>query len=394
MDLDTRWPENEQDIRDYFVDDAANFLAWLDDRILDYTQEDCNAPPSADAVVEQLTNIGEDAEIRLDASGSSDAEDSLSELAFEWFVDELPVGTDRTLVVSLGFGGHDVRLRVTDTGGLVSEVIKPVTIDPAWLTVFDVEKVDIHFRTSHPRLRLHGEIGLPMSVDFGESAPFAVVSLLVAGSEIAAVPVIFDVHGHKWKFEDPEAEVGIDKMDIDWKGARFKFEDHDHGIELKSEVMTSSETELTFKYKVDKAGGPFVMDFGGLASVAVDSDGVATATGALLEVERPGREALLTLPFALLETTAITFGGSVVQTVHASDHYTNSIGRFRLEFRFDGASFPLEELTTPSAPWRRRCSSASRSTLDRSPSVPMTSRSRTAGSGNGRIDAHPTSERL
>ena len=136
-------------------------------------------------------------------------------------------------------------------------------------------------------------------------------------------------------------------MDIDWAGARFAFRDRGHGIRLTSELITSTETVLRLDYRVGKAGGPFTIDFGGMAQVSVQADGSVTAHGATIVVEKKRRRIRLTLPFPLLETMAIEFSGAFQQTVQVVDHYSFSVGRFTLELRFDSAEFPEGALTLP-----------------------------------------------
>ena len=148
------------------------------------------------------------------------------------------------------------------------------------------------------------------------------------------------------KFRDEEAALGIRKLDIDWKGARFDFKQHGFPIKLKSRLITSSETLLTLKIKKKDLQGPVSLDIAGLVTVEVDGEGGVTAT-VPVEVEKPGKEVTLTLPFPLLDTTVITFSGSESLIIFGVDHLKLSVGRFRMDARFDASDFPDGVATTP-----------------------------------------------
>lgn len=313
----------------------------------------CNAAPTADIVVEQLTNIGTDALVRLDGLASSDADDPLSSFTFTWTVDSVVVCTGDQLTcgaieVSLSFGTHDIALRVTDPSGGFADATTSVTLDPAQLSVFNINTAKVRFNKTPPIVSFNGEIGLPFGVDFAELAPTVQVSINVAGINIAPpTPLTLDVlgnNGKKWRLAGP---VGaITKLNVNWKGTRFRFKQQGFPIKLRSQMITSSETILTLKYKPNQIGGAFAIDFGGQASVAVDAEGTVSTTVPFV-VEKPGKEVTLTLPFPLLDTTVINISGAVSQSILAGDHLKASVGRYRIKATLDPAQFPDGAATLP-----------------------------------------------
>ncbi|MHC5005233.1 MAG: hypothetical protein ACYTJ0_19180, partial [Planctomycetota bacterium] len=110
------------------------------------------------------------------------------------------------------------------------------------------------------------------------------------------------------------------------------------------------------KYKMDDIGGPFSMTFDGDATsttdetvvVTVADDGTATSsTPGVVEVLKPGEEAILTLPFPLTDTSTITFGGAIDATVNVADKLRGSIGKFKIQIDFDPTRLPLAAATLP-----------------------------------------------
>jgi hypothetical protein len=239
-----------------------------------------------------------------------------------------------------------VLLRVSDPVGQTHEVSKTVTLDPALLSVLALDQAKVYFDPGDPHVKLKGEIGLPSGVDYSELAAVVAVQLDVAGPFLPATPVAFTVKGgglEKWQFRDPGV-LGITKLDIDWDGGRFQ---HKSGpIELKSQILTSNESVLSFKYKFKDIGAAFTIDLDGQATVDVDANGDLTAS-VPFEVEKAGNEVTLTLPFALLDASLITFFGGVNETIVVGDDLKVSVGRFRLDVDYDAAVFPDGVLTTP-----------------------------------------------
>ena len=314
-----------------------------------------NAPPTADSVIEPLTDIGAEALVRLDGSGSSDPDDPFGTLSFEWTVDGDVVCTGPTcavIEVLLSFETHEVTLTVTDPVGAADRVTTTVSIDPAELSVLTIRKVKVEFDRDPSKVKIEGEVGLPFGADFSEELPFAMVGVRVAGEPILLsplVPVIFETHGRrdeKWEFDDQDAGLGIRKLDVNWKGAEFKFKEHGLPLELKSGMITTTETVLTLKLKVKDLTGPLTIDIDGRATVEVDASGNVTAD-VPVEVKKPRKDFDLTLPFPLLETTVITISGSVNRTVLAGNHLDASTGRYKLKARFDPALFPDGAATIP-----------------------------------------------
>jgi hypothetical protein len=312
-----------------------------------------NAPPEAVCMVELLSNIGAEALVLLDGSGSSDPDHNCGCLTFEWTVDGdlVCVGPNCAIIeVPLAYGTHEITLRVTDPAGAFDEVTKLVTIDPAALSLLAADKVWVEFK--HDRIKLTGEVAMPFGVDFSQEIPFALARIDVAGQPILAeptVPVLFEAaagHFEKWSFDEKAAALGIRRFDIDWEGARFQLKEHGFPVELKSQVISTTQTVLTVKYKLKDLAGPFTMQIDGQATAQFETDGTVTANVGV-DVEKAGREVTLTLPFPLQETSEIVLSGAVDRSLAVTDHLEASVGRFRLEATFAGQLFPDAEATTP-----------------------------------------------
>ncbi len=185
-----------------------------------------NAPPIASAECEVLPPLAAQARLRLDGSASSDPDDVVNELAFEWRVDDrvVCVGTfDECAVteVSVEFGTHTVALRVTDPDGAFAEDSKNVTIDQDALASFSIEKAKVKWGESPRTIKVAGVIQLPPGLDPIDLRPLARIGAGLALTEVLAPTTIeFTVHGNgsrKWRFRDDNASVGIGKFSIDWK---------------------------------------------------------------------------------------------------------------------------------------------------------------------------------
>ena len=171
---------------------------------VDIIVQDVNRLPTAEFIVQQLTDIGATVMVRLDSAGSFDPEDDPSVLNYIWTVDAV-VACDGNQVacgaieIPLNFGTHTIMVRVTDLGGLFDEATKQVTIDPALLAVFDTGKVEVKFGGMSPRIKVDGDIGLPFGVDFHALAAQATVTVDLAGLNLvtvpSATPVLFEVKG-------------------------------------------------------------------------------------------------------------------------------------------------------------------------------------------------------
>ena len=335
------------------LDEDSDDDTLPDGQEIDDGSDPCNARPTADAVIEQLTSIGSNAIVLLDGSGSTDLDDAVSTLTFTWIVDNAGVcnGNDvtcQTIEVPLSYGTHEVTLRVTDPAGGFHEETQSITLDPAALSVFQIDTAKVKFNPTPGHIRITGEIGLPFGVDFAELSPTASVSFALAGHSVVSDETVsfttqgFD--GRKWRYDNPAGP--ITDFNINWKGSRFVFSNDCIPIVIRSTMISSSETVFSVKYRKRQIGGAFAIDFGDGAVLNVDADGNATAN-VPLEIEKPGREVTVTLPFPVLETSQFVISGAVETTINAADYLRASVGRFRLRANFNKAPFPDLVNTTP-----------------------------------------------
>lgn len=314
----------------------------------------CNARPTAIATVEQLTDIGALAQVLLDGSDSTDFDDAFTALTFQWTVDSVvicdgPAAGCATITTLLAYGPHVVTLRVTDPVGGVHEDSKAITLTVGALSVFDIDAATVRFPKKNPyTMTIHGQVGLPFGVDYSELTPTATARVVIAGVTVAPdAAYVFSAEGHdgrKWRYSNPTGPVT--QFDIDWKGARFSYNNHCFPIVLKSELISSVETVLSIKYQVRRLGGPVTIDIDGAATINIDNYGNATAN-VPLEVERPKHKIAVTLPFPLTETSVITISGAQSRTIPAAGYLKASVGRFHLAARFDRTLLPAGVSTTP-----------------------------------------------
>ncbi|MBT8486299.1 MAG: hypothetical protein HKO59_06950 [Phycisphaerales bacterium] len=348
----------------FYVEDSDR-TSWIYGPV--FTVVCPNSPPTAVCSVQELLDIGDQGYASFSAAGSSDPDGD--PLTFSWTLTSPGspdiTSSDEEFTAFLDYGDWTVTLDVSD--GIATTTSEPgdcdLTVDPALLSLFDCEKVEVEFclgdADSDPsdddssaddassgctsdRVKIKGEIGLPMGVDFTELDAFAMVDLAAGDPDFINVvmdPITFEVHGgdgHHWKYRNDSAGPGVTKLDIDWKGARFKYDESGFPVEFESEFIGSDQTILEMEFKEGDIDGNFSVDIaGGAATVDLDDDGnVLASSGLTVEVKKTGKKLLLTLPFPLREADTIALSGAPEvdgASILVSDHYTNSLGRFKLE---------------------------------------------------------------
>jgi len=314
----------------------------------------CNKRPTANAAVQQLTAIGSLALVQLDGSGSSDMDDPITSLTFMWTVDSSVVCNGlntscATLILPLAYGVHSVTLRVTDPVGGWHETSSTVVLNPAQLSVFEIDTVNVRFSGGSNKVaKIAGEIGLPFGVNFSELDSIGTAQIVLAGVTIAPTATLnFTEHGNggkKWRYDSNTGP--ITRFDIDWDGARFKYNKNHFPIEFESQLISTSETVLTLRFDKKKLGGAVTVNINNQATVYIATNGTVTGTP-IIEVEKPGKEVTLTLPFPLTETSVITISGGQNRTIQVEDYLKASVGRFRIETNFNGSAFPNGVNTLP-----------------------------------------------
>lgn len=319
-----------------------------------------NLPPIADIVVQQLTDIGSTAQVRLDGSGSSDAEDATMDLHFVWEVDGFtvcdgPGTTCKTHQLGLTYGAHEVLLTVTDRCGATNTTSMVVQIDPAELSVLEISRTNVNFCIRRPRAKIVGQVGLPLGVDYLETDPVAVVDVALAGVPLLPPTTLnfAEIGGadRRWHYANPApaSTPGVRRCDITWKGNSYLYRDASFPIEMQSDSITTTETLLELRLrKKNSLTAPFILDIGGgQALIAFDRNFNVTAATVPYVVEAPGRRVELTLPFPLIATTDFAYSGSLNRVINAAPDLRAALGRYVLTIHFPEELFPLEGSTTP-----------------------------------------------
>lgn len=318
-----------------------------------------NLAPIAEIAFQQLTDIGAEARVRLDASGSSDAEHDNADLTFTWIIDGITVRSGvgpsyEVFTTYLAFGAHDVLLRVIDPCGAQNEAFVTLVLDPAELSLIEVKRAVVNFCGCTPRISITGQIGLPLGVDFSEMAPQIYTRVALAG--IDAVPVtlvLFATYGPEdqhWRYVNPSPHaLGIRRFTVNWSGNSYQYRDAGFPIELRSDLISTTETILEVRNRNRRLiPGPFTLNIDGQASITLDPNfTVLASSGLTYDVQVAGKRIELTLPFPLVATTPFTFSGGLVRQFEAGANLRASIGKYKLDVTFDEDLFPLRAATTP-----------------------------------------------
>lgn len=316
-----------------------------------------NLDPVAVASVQQLTDLWLFATVRLDGSASSDPDQAADTLTYRWTIDSSVTcdGTFATCAVTtvpLSLGTHVVTLRVTDPLGASNEVTQYITLDPAALSVLEIDRARVQFGSPFSEVTLRGQLGLPLGVNFSELETRATVQATLADISVLPTTAVTLAasggDGKHWKFDATGATPGVRKLYIDWKGASYAFRDPEFPLEFASDLITTTETTLDIKHKISPRRplvGPFDVSIGGLARVSFDGTGKVTFCDVPYEVE--GKRVSLRLPFPLTDETVINVMGSLSRQINVAEDLKASVGRYRLEARFSAALLPNGAATLP-----------------------------------------------
>lgn len=313
-----------------------------------------NLEPIAVIQLQQITNIGLMASVRFDGNASSDPEDPASSLTYRWTIDGV-VQCDGSatscdqIVRPLAYGEHTVSLRVTDTCGNSNEVTQSVVVSPAELSVFEVSRMVVNFCQNPPRLRINGQVGLPVGVSHTELEPRVKFGADVAGVTVLPLTeVALNVNGsgRAWRYNS-NASVGLRKLNITWSGSSYLFRDAGFPVELRSDSISTTETLLEMRVRrPNQLPGGFTMTVGS-AYITFDEDMDVVASNVAYEVEVARKRFLLTLPFPLLESTDIVFSGGLDRVLSAGNGLSAAVGRYHAVVFFNGALLPQGANSTP-----------------------------------------------
>ncbi|MFZ5876513.1 MAG: kelch repeat-containing protein [Nitrospirota bacterium] len=302
------------------------------------TVRNVNRPPVASAGVDQqMACAGATCPITLDGTGSTDPDSSpgtQDDIAqYRWYErygmpDQQLLGTGATLVAILDLGMHTVTLEVTDQSGAIGTDTVTITLDPARLSLFMLEKAEVDWPKAPGALadvKLHGRLALPVGLLLPEVDPMAQVGMDLAGQlGLFSQTVAFEVkggEGEKWEYKANFPGAGIQRFFIHWKGAKFAY---NGAVHLKTESIALDQTTLSLDRGA--ATDPVSLSVGGVTAV-IDAAGAVTAS-VPYEVDEDG-EVTFTLPFELTPDMDIMLTvGTFSQTIPVVDYYTPGSGKF------------------------------------------------------------------
>ncbi|MBI5194359.1 MAG: HYR domain-containing protein [Nitrospirae bacterium] len=317
------------------------------------TVNNVNRPPVANAGIDlHLECAGASCPVVLDGAGSTDP-DSLHGtqddiVQYRWFEGERLLGTGITIVTDLIMGVHDITLKVIDLAGAEGTDTIRVTLDPAHLSMFMIEKAEVDWPKTSGQMaevKLHGKLALPVGLLLGEVSPVGRTGLDLAGqSGILDQTVNFTAKGsdgEKWEYKANPTGTGIQDFFIHWKGTKFNYSGLVH---LETEFIAISQTALSLK--LGSITEPVTLQIKDII-VSIDSSGNVT-TSVPYEIDEDG-EITLTLPFELTpdQTIILTIGIQPPLNIHVGDYYTPASGKFEIKAKVNpgsltGASRPAE----------------------------------------------------
>lgn len=147
----------------------------------------------------------------------------------------------------------------------------------------------------------------------------------------------------KWEYRNSDAGFGeVDELNIDWKGAEFKYDAGD-GLKLKTRFVGGAET--TLQIEAGGGTGAFTLMVNGTV-IAYDADRNITAN---VEFDPDGdnKKVSFTLPYQLQPEMLVQIDGAVQDSILVADHYKEGRVKFEFKVLFDAALVPDAGFTTP-----------------------------------------------
>lgn len=313
-----------------------------------------NFPPTADGGVDRSFEcVTESCAVTLSAVASTDPDstDVVSDIVdYLWYEDYVEGAVNTQIAMgeivnlNLTLGDHLITLVVKDSVGNISKDTFTVSINPAALSLLEVTKAEVEWDESKSKLKLSGKIALPVGrtpydVDAVGSAFMDIPGL----GEIVSGSAAFTVEGSdsmKWEYEEDSATTGLSEFKIDWKGAKFDYEQN--GLHLKTSHMGQASSSLEIeRNSITEA---LTISVAGV-SIDVDATGMATSTspGISIDVDDDG-EIEVDLPFAVLPNMTITIAGAVTDSIQVGKYYTAAVGKFKVKGNFDQAGVDVSTL--------------------------------------------------
>jgi hypothetical protein len=201
----------------------------------------------------------------------------------------------------------------------------------------DLEHAEVEWNNeggSVHKVKIHGDVYLGC-MDYSQLNAEGSVSVDISNVEdVIAESVSFQVkggEGKKWEYKSGNTNPGINKFKIDWKGAKF---DYNENIKIKSEHIGYDASTIEIDRKnVTSSVIISVND----VSVTIDGAGSVTVDPATIEfdVDDDG-EIEVELPFTLTQDTVfhVTESNNSYD-ITVGDYYIAAVGKFKVTGHFD-----------------------------------------------------------
>lgn len=205
------------------------------------------------------------------------------------------------------------------------------SINPGLLSLMDIDKLEVEWNKQ--RIRMHGRVALSCS-DYFNAGAAGSASLRISDPPVSVFDeqVTFQVKGaHDEKWEYTGNSTGIEEFKIDWKGAKFKY---DQEISLSSNHLGYGTTTLEIDRR--EVTEPLTIRIGE-ATISINEAGSASVTPDTipLDVDEDG-EIEVELPFSVyIDDIFDVQRGSSTYQVRVSDYFTSAIGKFKITSAFN-----------------------------------------------------------
>ncbi len=220
-------------------------------------------------------------------------------------------------------------------------------VNPGHFSMFEINKAEVEWHDDHDqekpvhddhdqekpvKVKINGKVALSCT-NFYQTDPVGAAKIGVSLTEVVNESVTFDIKGgHKWEFKGDSHSAGINKFKIDWKGAKF---DYEQEIHIESDHLGYDTTTL----EIERNGftGAITIMVGGATILIDETNAISVLPDNLvgeIEVDDDG-EVEVELLFALTQDMTIQIQlGDNISEILVGDYYTSAKGKFEIKAYF------------------------------------------------------------